>query len=320
MAEILTMGEIIVEIMREKEDSALFLPDTFKGPYPSGAPAIFTDTVARLGRSSAIIGAVGNDDFGKCLTDRLKKDGVSLDYVNQSSESFTGCAFVTYFSDGSRKYIFHFDNSAAVDVKSPDLSKETNLKYFHIMGCSLMLNDRFGNDMLSIAEQLSKKGVKISFDPNIRKELMRSTRERDKIQKVLEITNIFLPGKEELLLLSQKNNIKDAIEWCFSKNNMEIVVVKNGSKGCTVYTKDNAFSLGVYNISPIDATGAGDSFDAAFLCGILDGKNLEYSAKYASATAALNTIAFGPMEGDISKEKVETFMKTEEIEVTPCHM
>ena len=49
MAEIWTMGEMIVEIMREKENEPLDKAGVFRGPYPSGAPAIFIDTVARLG-------------------------------------------------------------------------------------------------------------------------------------------------------------------------------------------------------------------------------------------------------------------------------
>lgn len=81
MAEIWTMGETLVEIMRTKENSELYRPDYFKGPYPSGAPAIFIDTVARLGHKCGIISGVGQDDFGKCILDRLKKDGVDVSQV-----------------------------------------------------------------------------------------------------------------------------------------------------------------------------------------------------------------------------------------------
>ena len=56
MAEIWTMGEMIVEIMREKENEPLDKAGVFRGPYPSGAPAIFIDTVARLGHKGGIIG------------------------------------------------------------------------------------------------------------------------------------------------------------------------------------------------------------------------------------------------------------------------
>ena len=66
MAEIVIMGELLVEIMRAEEDVQLFETGKyFRGPFPSGAPGIFISTAARLGHSAAIISGVGNDDFGK---------------------------------------------------------------------------------------------------------------------------------------------------------------------------------------------------------------------------------------------------------------
>ena len=102
-----TMGEMIVEIMRDKVDQPLDKAGVFLGPYPSGAPAIFIDTAARLGQKAGIISGVGCDDFGKNLLDRLNADGVDTSLVLQDPTCSTGCAFVMYFSDGERKFIFH---------------------------------------------------------------------------------------------------------------------------------------------------------------------------------------------------------------------
>ena len=66
MLEILTVGEILVEIMREKVGIGLGDADTFRGPFASGAPAIFIDTVANLGHGAAIAGGVG-DEAGGCV-------------------------------------------------------------------------------------------------------------------------------------------------------------------------------------------------------------------------------------------------------------
>lgn len=55
MCEIWTMGEMLVEIMRPRAGMALFTPGEFIGPFPSGAPAIFIDTVARLNHSAGIL-------------------------------------------------------------------------------------------------------------------------------------------------------------------------------------------------------------------------------------------------------------------------
>jgi len=108
------MGEILVEIMRPRPGIPLCESAEFLGPFPSGAPAIFIDTVARLGHRAGIIGGVGDDDFGRCVLNRLEVDGVNCDQVLRVANRSTAVAFVTYFEDGSRRFLFHIDGTPAV--------------------------------------------------------------------------------------------------------------------------------------------------------------------------------------------------------------
>ena len=64
--EVISLGELLVEIMRKEVDQPLDRPADFVGPFPSGAPAIFADAVAKLGHSAGFVGALGNDDFARC--------------------------------------------------------------------------------------------------------------------------------------------------------------------------------------------------------------------------------------------------------------
>jgi sugar/nucleoside kinase (ribokinase family) len=86
MTGIWTMGEILVEIMRPRPEMALDQPGEFLGPFPSGAPAIFIDTVARLGHPAGMIGGAGADDFGACVLGRLERDGVDCCGVRRYAE------------------------------------------------------------------------------------------------------------------------------------------------------------------------------------------------------------------------------------------
>ena len=315
MAEIMTMGEIIVEIMRDGVDQPLDKAGVFRGPFPSGAPAIFIDTVARLGHGAAIVGGVGDDDFGKCLLDRLTGDGVDCSSVIKNDRISTGCAFVTYFSDGERKFIFHIGNTPAVLAPAPAAEKLEGLKYFHIMGCSLMANLDYGRRIVDTMRAAKAAGAKVSFDPNIRPELMKDPEAKDLITAVLAETSVFLPGKSELRMLSGCEDIDAAVQELFrTKPQLEIIALKNGKKGCIIYTRDTEFAFGVYKVPVLDATGAGDSFDGAFLCALLEGKSIEDAAKMATAAASLNTAAFGPMEGAISRENVEAMIAANELE------
>ncbi len=314
MAEIITMGEIIVEIMRANEDEPLYSAGTFKGPYPSGAPAIFIDTAARLGHSAKIIGGVGKDDFGKCLLDRLSKDGVDVSDVLENDRISTGCAFVTYFADGSRKFIFHIGNTPAVLAKAPAKEKLEGAEYFHIMGCSLMADLTFGKEIVKAMTDAANAGAKVSFDPNIRPELMKDPEAMELVKAVTDRMNVYMPGVGELLQFSGKDSVDEAVALYFENPNLEIIVLKDGSRGCHVYTRDGGrFDFGIYRAKPVDATGAGDSFDAAFLCALIEGKSIEDATKTATAAATLNIAAFGPMEGKISRENVEKLIEANDV-------
>ena len=91
MSEIWTIGEILVEIMRPREDMGFYEKGEFLGPFPSGAPAIFIDTAARLGHACGIIGGTGRDDFGRCATGRLERDGVCCKYIALCEQVYRVC-------------------------------------------------------------------------------------------------------------------------------------------------------------------------------------------------------------------------------------
>lgn len=309
MAQIWTMGEMIVEIMRTAVDAPLDQAGDFRGPFPSGAPAIFIDTAARLGQHAGIIGGVGRDDFGSCMLGRLRADGVDCSHVMQSCDAATGCAFVTYFSDGERKFLFHIDRTAAVQAKAPeaiDLSEET---CFHIMGCSLMANADFGTEIVRAMHAFVKKGAWVSFDPNIRPEMLGNGSSRALFDEVLRNTRVLLPGVSELLSITGQSSVSDAVAQLFENSVLEIVAVKDGSRGSTIYTREKVYPIGIYPVQVLDATGAGDCFDATFLCMLLEGKGVCEAAQAASAAAALNTAAFGPMEGRITREKIRALIE-----------
>jgi sugar/nucleoside kinase (ribokinase family) len=257
-----------------------------------------------------IIGGVGEDDFGKCLVDRLTKDDVDCTHITQYKDGTTGVAFVTYFSDGSRRFLYHFPDTPATRPTAPSANLlGEDARYFHIMGCSLMAKPEFGQEIIKLMRELSANGVKISFDPNIRPELMKDKLIYQMVNEVMEHCSVFLPGVSELLTISGKGSIESAVEACFESSNLDVIALKNGAEGCTIYTRNESVSLGVYSVDVKDPTGAGDCFDGAFLCGLLEEKNIKEAAKMASAAAALNTAAFGPMEGNISRASVENIIK-----------
>lgn len=308
MTEVWTMGEILVEIMRPRSDMPLDTLGEFVGPYPSGAPAIFIDTVARLGHSAGIVGGVGKDGFGKCVLDRLANDGVRIDRVERVGGGSTAVAFVSYSGDGSRRFIFHIDGTPAAATKRQLPEELGESRIFHVMGCSLMVNSDFRENIIETVKAAHAQGMTVTFDPNIRPELLNDQDLGAVVLPIIERTSILLPGLQELMLISGKSSLEEAISHIFETTPVETIVLKLGSRGCVVYTPSETIEVPAFRIDEVDPTGAGDYFDAGYLCGVLEGKSFAECGRLATAAGALNAAAFGPMEGDLARTNVDAFI------------
>jgi tagatose kinase len=304
VAEIWTMGELLVEVMRPRKGMSLAETGDFLGPFPSGATGIFVDTAARLGHTAAIVSGVGDDDFGRCILERFRRDGVDARHVLVVPDKATGVAFVTYFEDGSRRFLYHWDHTPAVMARAPAASEIGGARFLHIMGCALMPNAEFRSSVFDAVKLFAAQGAKISFDPNIRFELLGGRTAESIVGPVLDYCSVLLPGEKELAMLSGLEDVDAAAGKLLKRPPMETIVVKRGSRGCTVYRKDGKLDVPSYPVQEVDPTGAGDCFDAGFLCGLLEGKPVHECAQIAAAAGALNAAAFGPMEGDISPAAV----------------
>jgi sugar/nucleoside kinase (ribokinase family) len=308
MIEVMTMGEMLVEIMRPRADMPLDEAGEFLGPFPSGAPAIFIDTVARLGHGAAIVGGVGRDDFGRCLTERLRRDGVDLRWVEESPQGSTAVAFVTYFADGTRRFIFHIDGTPAVRAVFPGTVHGEPPRFFHVMGCSLMAGESLHGEIVRAVEYLHGRGAWISFDPNIRPELLGERSLMDVVGPVLSRASVLMPGEAELAMIGGSEDEEESLARLFQREALELVVVKRGSRGASVFERGGRVDAAAFRVEERDPTGAGDCFDAAFLCGLLEQRPLEECARMAAAAGALDAAAFGPMEGNISARTVTDLM------------
>lgn len=317
MPEILSLGELLVEIMRSEVD----IPHDeigaiYKGPYPSGAPAIFIDSAARMGVkfniSIGYIGVVGDDEFGKCILEKMENDGVDISQIRVDKNQTTGIAFNQYNSDGSRKFIFAA--GAAGETSISDVSEEyfSNIKVLHIMGSALSISEKSREACYRALDIAKKKNpnVIVSFDPNLRPEMLDIETILEISKPVLEQTTILLPSGEEAEMLARKKDEKDACIELLKKG-PKIVVLKRGDKGCTVFTAENKKGLKIppFKVEEKDPTGAGDSFGGAFLVGYLQDWDLYKIGRFANAVGALKVKSFGPMSDDSYEDVIEFIEK-----------
>jgi len=298
MAEIISMGEALVEIMREKIGAGLDRPETFIGPFPSGAPAIFAGCAARLGGEVLYVGTVGKDDFGKVISERLEEDGVDLTCLVASENATTGVAFVAYFEDGSRKFLYHIRDAASGVIEPDRLSPAAFREggFLHINGSALSINPSWQETIYRAIEEATRCGMKVSFDPNLRPEILGADKVRELCQPVLDTVHIVFPSGEEAAMLTGEENADQAVRVLLQKG-ARIVVLKRGVEGCSIYTREESIDVPAFRVEEVDPTGAGDCFDGAFLVGLLRGLALKECGQFANAVGALAVTQKGPMEG-----------------------
>jgi fructokinase len=313
MSDVLTVGELLAEFMAERVGQTFSQPGTFLGPYPSGAPAIFVDQVAKTGTSAAMVGWVGEDGFGDLILNRLSGDGVEVSGIHRTGRLPTGTAFVTYRKDGSREFIFNLANSATslIHADSVDPTLTEGCRFFHVMGTSLT-----SESMIAAVKQgirrVKERGGKVSFDPNIRREVMSSDFIRDAIDFVLKQCDLLLPSEADLQYFCGNLPESEAVCLLFSKWTLEKVVVKNAAQGSTYYDRTESIHVPSFKVTEVDPTGAGDCFGGTLISCLAQGIDLKRTLTLANAAGALAVTKRGPMEGNTTLSELESFIASAE--------
>jgi len=307
--QVIAMGELLVEVMRKDLDQPLSRPGEFLGPYPSGAPAIFADAVARLGQSTGFVGVVGADDFADCVVNRLQRDGVDTTHVRTASGYTTGIAFVAYNSDGNRHFVFHLPQAAAAQLSPEDVQEAYigQAAWVHVTGSALSISTSARQACYKAIRLAKGTGGRVSFDPNIRPELLGIERVREICQPVLQMCDLILPSGSEALMLTGEEDSETACRSLLAQG-IDIVALKRGACGSTVFAAQQTFKVPSISVSEVDPTGAGDCYDGAFIVGLLREWDLPTIARFANVAGALSVTKRGPMEGIPTRAQVHARM------------
>lgn len=305
--EVVSVGNMLVEVMRTGLDRPLNLPAEFAGPFPSGDTPIYIDTVARLGHAAGFIGAIGPDDFGRCLMERFERDGVDSSQVAILPDQTTGVAFVAYFTGGARKFIYHWRYAAAGRLGPEHVHGEyfESARWLHLTGCNLAASPS-AREACCRAMDLLPAGARLSFDANIRPELLTIDQIRGLVDPVVQRANVILPSLTEAAMLTGLETDEKGCRLWASQG--KTVVLKMGPKGCRIYSGERVLDVPGFAVHEIDPTGAGNSFCAGFTVALLENMPLEVAGRFANAVGALAVTKLGPMEGAPNRQQVDEFL------------
>ncbi len=310
MKKVVVAGEILVEIMAETVGDGFTAPIPLIGPFPSGAPAIFIDQIARIGQPCGIVSCVGDDDFGRLNVRRLAEDGVDVSAIGIDPDRPTGSAFVRYRADGSRDFIFNIRYSACGTLpQTPAVAALlASADHFHVMGSSLSSPEIVAFNLVA-ARQIRERGGTVSFDPNLRKEILSAPGMAEAMQSILKMTDLFLPSGAEITLLTQAQTETGAVAELLSAG-ISAVVHKQGATGVALYDAAGRRFVPAFQVEEVDPTGAGDCFGGAFTALWLRGLPTDEALTLAAAAGALAVTRRGPMEGAFDMATIRRFAAT----------
>lgn len=305
------VGEILVEIVADTRGEGFLEAQALTGPYPSGAPAIFIDQCGRLGGAAALIGAVGDDDFGRLTTRRLQQDGIDISAVHVNTVLPTGSAFVRYRSDNERDFVYNMWTSAAADVHwTPAVESLVNRAgHLHVIG-TLLSHEPMWHIIERAARIVRGNGGTLSLDPNLRKELRGDAAVASRFAEILSRCDLLLPSDGELTLATGHDDIDSAVESLFARGIKEIAF-KQGRDGACVFLADGRrVRQAAFCADEVDPTGAGDCFGGAYVASRRLGMSVDQALRYACAAGARNVTMAGPMSGAGTRAELDAFIAT----------
>ena len=289
MASVSIFGEPLLELSSTGSGSVL-------GPAVLGVAGDTLNTsvyLARLGHEVRYVTALGTDVYSDAIVERLVSEGVSTEFELRHPTRTPGLYAIRTDSRGERFFTYWRDQSAARAFFSLPGAEQTlnaamacDLFYFTGISVSILPVEH-RDQLLVLVNEAVRRGIKVAFDGNYRPHGWESeSAARACFESVATVADLVLPTSEDDdKLFGKATPAEHASRW--RDSGTRCAVVKNGPEGAWVLDGDRTEHVPVAEIvAPRDTTGAGDSFNAAFLAAWLDGRSSREAAEQGNALAA----------------------------------
>ena len=315
MFDVVALGELLIDFTPaglSENGNQLFECN------PGGAPANVLACLANLGKRTAFIGKVGDDQFGHFLERVLREKGISAEGLVLTKEVSTTLALVHLQPDGERSFSF-YRNPGADTTLQPEEIREAmfDTRIFHFGSLSLT-HEPARSATLTALEFARDRNLLISYDPNLRPHLWPNLDEaRTQILAVMDRAHIVKVSGEELAFLTGSGDIEQGSEELFREYGLKMLLVTLGKDGCYYKLGDLVGHIPGFSVNSIDATGAGDAFLGGILYQILQSdkkldrwtaEEIAMAVKFANAIGALVTTRKGAICAMPTLKEVEQLL------------
>lgn len=286
---------------------------------PGGAPCNVLAMLTKLGISTAFIGKVGKDQFGRMLKQRIQDIGINASYLYEDEEVHTTLAFVHTYEDGDRDFSFYRNPGADMMLTQDEipeaLIREADIFHF---GTLSMTHEGVRNATKRALQIAKEAGCLISFDPNLRPPLWDSLdTAKEQTAFGMEYCDILKISDNEVQWFTGKDDYDEGIQMIQEKYQIPLIVLSMGKEGSRAhYGKLRVEEKPFLQENTIETTGAGDTFGACILNYVLE-HGLEHLAEkqlsemliFANAAASIITTRKGALCVMPEKEQILSLIK-----------
>ncbi|WP_376986266.1 sugar kinase [Bosea sp. R86505] len=303
--DLLCIGEPLGEFNATRADSGAF---QFGHGGDTSNCAV---AAARQGAKTAYLSALGDDMAGRSIRDLWRREGVDDSHVTTHQSAPTGLYFVDHGPSG---HVFSYlrAGSAASLMGPRDIPREliTSVRIVQASGISQAISASACDAVFEAFAIAREAGVITAYDTNLRLKLWPLTRAKAIINAACGMADIVLPGYDDATQLTGLSDA-DAIADFYLRLGAKIVALTLGHEGSLVATPERRERLVPIKVDAIDATGAGDCYDGAFLAEYIRTGNAFAAGAYANVAAALSTQGFSAVAPLPRRADVEARMALE---------
>ena len=286
--DVLALGEAMIEFNQTRADDPHTWLQGFGGDTSNMAIA-----AARVGARVGYLTRVGNDAFGRRLIDLWTQENVSTEAVAVDNEAPTGVYFVSHDASGHAfSYLRAGSAASRMSPWSLPLAALRGTRVLHLSGISQAISASACDACFAAIAIARAAGAQIAYDTNLRLKLWPVARARAIILETLRMTDWALPGLDDARHLFGTEDPERIVAGCHALGSAN-VVLKLGAEGCLASNGRRRERVPGRPVASVDATGAGDCFDGAFIARITAGDDLFAAARFANAAAALATTGYG---------------------------
>ena len=260
MFDIVVVGEYLIDFTPSGRGS---MGNPAYEMNPGGGPPNCAAAVSALGGKAAVIGAVGDDLFGRFLKQTLTTCNIDPRGVQTVSVTHTTLAFVSLQDNGEREFAFLRDPGADTELKEEllDYSLIGQCRNLHFSSLTLK-RDPARAATLSAVRYAKEHGIQISYDPNYRAPLWDSKEHAiQELYGALPMADVVKLSEEEMaMLLNVSADDPEAGTRKLFDMGIKTCYITYGAKGCYYATASEQGFVEGFPVQAVDTTGCGDSF------------------------------------------------------------